>query len=138
MLIGDFNALLNEDEKQGGSTKNNCTFPLFQQFCFDYSLKDIGFQGPKFTWNRGSLFECLDHALCNYQWDNLVLNLTIYHIHKIKFDHHPLAIRFVLRHFRFLSSWLSHSDFGRFVNETWSNGEHLEGSVMSFVVAVKN
>ncbi|TYI87927.1 hypothetical protein E1A91_D04G170700v1 [Gossypium mustelinum] len=144
-LAGDFNSLLNEDEKQGGSRKNNCTFPLFQQFCFDYSLKDIGFQGPKFTWNRGSLFECLDRARCNYQWDNLVPNSTVYHIHKIKFDHHPLAIRFgqyktlkAPRPFRFLSSGLSHSDFGRFVNETWSNGEHLEGSVTSFVAAVKN
>ncbi|KAH1040181.1 hypothetical protein J1N35_041924 [Gossypium stocksii] len=87
--------------------------------------------------NRGSLFECPDRALCNYQWDNLVPNSMVYHIHKIKFDHHPLAIHFgqyktlkAPRPFRFLSSWLSHSDFGRFVNETWSNGEHLKGRLL--------
>lgn len=56
LLAGDFNALLSDDEKKGGVCRGRSSCPLFQQFCFDNSLKDMGFVGPKFTWNRG---QCL-------------------------------------------------------------------------------
>lgn len=46
VLVGDFNALLNEDEKHGGSRRGKISCPFFQQYCFDFSLKDAGFQGP--------------------------------------------------------------------------------------------
>ncbi|KAK5811045.1 hypothetical protein PVK06_026364 [Gossypium arboreum] len=39
--------------------------------------------------------------------------------------------------FRFLSGWPSHSGFGHLVNENWGNDDKLEGSVWSFVKAVK-
>ncbi|MBA0583364.1 hypothetical protein Gorai_014224, partial [Gossypium raimondii] len=41
------------------------------------------------------------------------------------------------RLFRFLSGWLSHSDFGHLVNENWGNDDKSEGPVWIFVEAVK-
>ncbi|PPS03183.1 hypothetical protein GOBAR_AA17470 [Gossypium barbadense] len=51
--IGDFNAMVSEDNKQGGLRKTKSSCPLFQQFCDVSRLKDLGFKGPKYTWNRG-------------------------------------------------------------------------------------
>lgn len=67
MLAREFNAMLNEDEKQGGLRRVSYTCQFIKNFCNDFFLKDIGFQGPLFTWSRGSLFKRLDRALCNYQ-----------------------------------------------------------------------
>lgn len=71
-------------------------------------------------------------------------NLRVYHLHKLKSDHRPLAISFdqhrhsvIQRPFRFLSCWLSHGDFGRLVAEKWCGGENLESSVSSFLKDVQ-
>lgn len=80
MTVGDFKAMLSEDDKQGWSRKMRGSYPLFQQFCGEYRLK--GFKGLKFTWNKGRVFEHLDRALCNSQWETfmpkhlIVLSIT--------------------------------------------------------------
>lgn len=124
MLAGNFNSMLKDDDKKGESKKLKGSCPLFQQFCFAYGLKDIGFQGPRYTWNRGLVFQLLDRALCNYHWDRLVPNMMVHHLYKPKFDHRLLGINFGIRNlsrvprpFRFLSCWLSHSNFASFVKE---------------------
>lgn len=66
ILASDFNAMLNEDENKGGSRHSWCSCCLFQNFCSSRGLKDMGFNRPKFTWNKGSLFEHIDRVLCNY------------------------------------------------------------------------
>lgn len=125
MLAGDFRALLNDDEKQGGSSHNIGVCHLFNNFINDFFLKDIDFQGSKFTWNRGAIFERLDHALCNQKWEGLAPNTLVTYLHKIKYDHYPLAINFgfgsarrVPQPFRFLSGWLSHERFNQLVTDS--------------------
>lgn len=93
-LAGDFNALLSDEEKRDRYRKGRVNCPLFQQFCFHSCLKDTGFQGPSFTWNRGTIFEWLDWILCNDLWEQLVMNMLVYRLHKIKSNHRPLAIYF--------------------------------------------
>lgn len=136
MLAGDFNALLRNDEKQGDSCNGSAACNLFNKFFNDCCLKDIDFQGFKFTWSRGSVFERFDRALCNLQWESLAPNTIVTHLHKIKSDHRSLAINFgcklvpkVVRPFRFLSSWLSHEGFRGFVFENWVRKDHMQGTV---------
>lgn len=57
-------------------------------------MKDIRFQGLRFTWNRGSLFERLNRVLCNYDWEVLASTIMVHHLHKIKSDHRLLALCF--------------------------------------------
>lgn len=83
-----------DDEKMGGSSEYKSSCALFQQFCDDFCLKDLGFKGPRFTWNRGPVFESLDRALCNLQWEMLLPSTTVYHLQRIKSNHHHLAIQF--------------------------------------------
>lgn len=92
LIVGDFNVLHDEDEKQGGLTKYRSRCPLFQQFFYDVSLKDLEFKGPKFTWSRSLVFEHLDRALCNSLWDMLFPKTIIYHLQKLKSYHRSLVI----------------------------------------------
>ncbi|TYG62082.1 hypothetical protein ES288_D07G199100v1 [Gossypium darwinii] len=112
ILVGDFNALLNEEEKEGSLRKSRSIL--------------------KFTWNRGLAFEHLDRVLCNYQWDHLVPNTMVHHLQMIKSDHSPLVVCFGQnnvkkppRPFFFLG-----------VNGNWGNGDQLEGSVWSFIATI--
>ncbi|PPS07318.1 hypothetical protein GOBAR_AA13325 [Gossypium barbadense] len=56
--------------------------------------KDLGYKGSKFTWNKGLIFERLDRALCNYQWDVKFPCTAVYHLQKVMYNHRPLAIKF--------------------------------------------
>lgn len=68
------------------------------------------------------VFERLDRALCNHAWDSLLPNTLVFHLHKLKSDHCPWGITFGITDpskasipFRFLSYWLSHSEFANLV-----------------------
>lgn len=67
LLAGDFNALLNDSDKQGGSCLGGSSCKLFRNFFADYCLKEVSFQGSNFTCNRGFVYERLDRAICNYR-----------------------------------------------------------------------
>lgn len=68
ILAGDFNAIIDDSERQGGANRNiegmiGCD--LFRNFIFKFGLTNMGFFGPRFTWSRGTLHQRLDRALCN-------------------------------------------------------------------------
>lgn len=97
---------------------------MFQSFLNNHCLKDVTFQGSIFSWNKGFIFEQLNRALYNYQWDSLAPNTIMLHLHKIKSDHRPIAVSFckgkkpkLPRSFQFLSSWLTHESFIQFVTD---------------------
>lgn len=54
LLVGDFNAILNQEERQGGSLRRNHGCGLFNNFLHSNGLLDLGSHGPKFTWRMGS------------------------------------------------------------------------------------
>ncbi|RYR75634.1 hypothetical protein Ahy_A01g000206 [Arachis hypogaea] len=68
-LAGDFNALLHDFERQGGSaTHYNGACVNFQECVSDCGLLDLGYSGYPFTWKRGNLVERLDRGLSNMDW----------------------------------------------------------------------
>ncbi|TYJ03822.1 hypothetical protein E1A91_A12G054100v1 [Gossypium mustelinum] len=124
LIFRDFNALLDENENKGGFNRAIASCPAFQQLCSVSELKDLKFKGPKFTWNRGNIFERLDRALCSSHWELMFPNTAVFHILRIKFDHCPLSTSFGSkirtnspRPFQFLSGWLSHSNFSSMVED---------------------
>ncbi|KAM2145646.1 hypothetical protein ACFX1R_049177 [Malus domestica] len=72
LCVGDFNEILSEDEKSGGSHWHRSTIPFLQFFLNCMELVDLGFSEPKFTWKgtrNGSLVqERLDRGLINGSW----------------------------------------------------------------------
>ena len=67
-IAGDFNVILDESERYGGHRRTSPICGAFGQCVQNCELKDLGFQGPSYTWKHGQVRERLDRALCNNQW----------------------------------------------------------------------
>ncbi|KAL4377138.1 hypothetical protein GQ457_02G018310 [Hibiscus cannabinus] len=68
VLGGDLNVIGSSSERSGGSSRWSGVCSPFGKFMFDSGLLDMGFNGPQFTWRRGSLLQRLDRCLCNKAW----------------------------------------------------------------------
>ncbi|KAI9081966.1 hypothetical protein K1719_036228 [Acacia pycnantha] len=140
MLAGDFNAILHCSERRGGSINRAQGCGSFKDFIHSSGLVDLGSQGPKFTWRRGSLLMRLDRALCNSSWLHRFPSGLVNHLPKILSDHRPIAIsinptqqvRPSPKHFRFLAPWISHPDFQGIVQRIWDSGADLFSCLETF------
>lgn len=55
ILAGDFNSITDGSKRFGGVTNVRARCPLFRDFLFSSSLRDLGASGAEFTWYRGGL-----------------------------------------------------------------------------------
>ncbi|XP_061371392.1 uncharacterized protein LOC133313981 [Gastrolobium bilobum] len=65
MLMGDFNSYIHSSEKFGGGEPDWRSIQDFNDCLLSCSLADVGYQGPKFTWQLGRLQERLDMVVAN-------------------------------------------------------------------------
>ncbi|KAK8658040.1 hypothetical protein V6N13_036255 [Hibiscus sabdariffa] len=100
LLMGDFNATLEASECKGGADVVRPSRD-FQSFLFDCGLRDLGYQGPDFTWSRGATLARLDRMLCNTYWDESFPESTVSHLFRMHSDHRP----FYLLLARLLDNW---------------------------------
>lgn len=73
VMGGDFNEIISQDEKEGGSTMEPRNFRGYKEVIHDLALRDLGFVGPRFTWERDrcndtAVRERLDRFLCTEEW----------------------------------------------------------------------
>ncbi|XP_028777172.1 uncharacterized protein LOC114733838 [Neltuma alba] len=138
ILAGDFNATISMNERRGGSRHAQAGCKSFKQFISKSGLIDLGYVGPKFTWQRGNLMVRLDRALSNGLWIQAQPNTQVLHLPKIHSDHRPVLIKQVnmgqqtKRPFRYLASWASHEGFHSLVSNTWRNEQSLAKNIESF------
>lgn len=50
ILAGDFNDIISNEEKLGGSARSDRTLKDFKGFILDNELIDLGFDGHPWTW----------------------------------------------------------------------------------------
>lgn len=129
-VVGDFNCILNASEKKGGSpTYRSRDMAKFKETVQQCNLIDAGFRGYQFTWRRGQIEVRLDRALINLDWRLRFLEAVVHHLPHFKSDHQPLFIKFNRdkrrpvgrRPFRFEATWLSHTQFKRFLGRCWKS-----------------
>lgn len=65
LLIGDLNGIQFLHEKDRGNPRPQQYMQAFQQVIDDCELRDMGFRGDRFTWQRGRIRERLDRGLIN-------------------------------------------------------------------------
>lgn len=97
-IIGDFNAIADEQEKVGDNPQLNSNNRGFQRFLFDFGLVDLGFKGPAFTWtNRphasNAIFERLDRVVATSQWIQMFPQAYVNHLPRVHSDHAPVLLR---------------------------------------------
>ncbi|WOK94327.1 hypothetical protein Cni_G03029 [Canna indica] len=98
LLLGDFNCILNQDDKKGGLPfRLTSHIQNFRSFITHANLIDLNFTGPKFTWcnnkkGEARILTMLDRAFSNLAWLNSFGNSTVKHFVRTASDHNPLLL----------------------------------------------
>jgi hypothetical protein len=95
ICLGDFNEILSLDEKFGGSGRQRGLMENFQMALEESRLSELGYVGPKFTWNNGQegadfIKERLDRVVANKEWCEAHSDVEVVVGPAICYDHSPL------------------------------------------------
>ncbi|CAN0913344.1 hypothetical protein LINGRAHAP2_LOCUS27863 [Linum grandiflorum] len=95
--MGDFNALINDNEKWGRLPIRAESREPFNNFLFNNGLIDLGYKGQRYTWNNfqqgdDNIKQLLDRAVSNIVWRTTFEKATLYHEPVIGSDHSPLRL----------------------------------------------
>jgi hypothetical protein len=141
LLFGDFNLILNTNEKYGGNPMDTNTTSLFRDTLNLCGLQDLGYKGDIFTWNNrqeeNQLIKArLDRFMANYNWISAFPNYSNCHLLRFKFDHSPILLdlppfsdsiqhNFKDRPIRYEQAWTRDENHYHQVKETW---KHIQGT----------
>ncbi|XP_038973680.1 uncharacterized protein LOC120105382 [Phoenix dactylifera] len=130
LLAGDFNCIVDPQEKMGGKPFSfERKIREFQDFLMMNGLVDLGFAGPKFTWcnnqqGQARVWERLDRACATAGWIQSFPDYQVRHLPRIASDHCPLlvstdALAPARSPFRFEKIWLGYPRSWEMVREAW-------------------
>ncbi|XP_059431636.1 uncharacterized protein LOC132165159 [Corylus avellana] len=138
ICIGDFNEVISNAEKWGGSSRSSNHMRLFQVALEDCELSDLGFRGPKYTWSNcrdGSEFikERLDRGVANVAWRELFPDVEVRVEVSTNSDHAVLILSLIrqqrgnykYRRFRYEASWALDRRYKTKINQVWSASTSL-------------
>ena len=119
LLGGDFNTILHDSEKKGGSPNGLGACRLYQAWFHSQGMYDLHFHGPQFMWSRGTLFKRLVRVSCNNYWVQRFADYTVLHLPKLSLDHRLILVKCENcssnvshdRPFRFQVVWLTNNKF---------------------------
>lgn len=130
VLLGDFNAIMQPDQRAGGSSKWQGHEDDFQNAIHSGQLFSIPYKGMKFTWSNGQMGDRniqkkLDWAFGNsctlQQWPAVLATF----LPRSTSDHSALVLDFKLPQktkpspFKFLNSWTEREDYMPTISEVW-------------------
>ncbi|CAN6579645.1 unnamed protein product [Malus baccata var. baccata] len=96
LILGDFNDILCNEEKEGGNYRGAASMRDFRGFVAGNDLMDLGYEGYLFTWrnNRNSLpiQQRLDRGLVTHGWHDLYPDTIIRHVVLEGSDHAMLLL----------------------------------------------
>lgn len=130
LLLGDFNDIINENEKMGGRKISYRRSKLFSDAINNCNLIDMGFIGPRFTWtnNRSTnpIYQRLDRGWSNVEWVNMFPNYSLSHLPRLTSDHCPILLNLEQnvratgpKPFRFEPMWILDKHFLDIVDQAW-------------------
>jgi hypothetical protein len=136
LCMGDFNEIVSMSEIKGSTIRARKQMEEFRNALANCQLCDLGFNGPKYTWNNGregATFtkERLDRAVANSEWRMMFENVKVQVMARRSSDHHPLLLNFndnnnVVRGkkgmFRMDANWAKRADFVETIKKTWAGG----------------
>jgi len=97
LMCGDFNEILNANEKRGGRIRQNWSFVDFQNMVSTFKVSDLPFTGNNMTWvgkRKTHTIECwLDRAMANDQWKANFPASKVEYLEVIEPDHRPTIIK---------------------------------------------
>ncbi|RYQ92145.1 hypothetical protein Ahy_B09g098298 [Arachis hypogaea] len=119
-FLGDFNDILNQDEKVGIHPQPRIYLETFRRFVDDNALIDIDLKGSKYTWfsnprNNVITRKRLDRVLVNWKWLQIYQNVTLRASPAVTSDHCALILDtqrrvWIKKEFRFEAYWTEHEE----------------------------
>lgn len=99
IVFGDFNLMMNSDEKQGGNRLDFHLTKLFNDTLNACDLSDLGYHGNKFTWannqpNNIHIKERLDRFCANSNWIFSFPRYINTHLLRYTSDYNPILLEF--------------------------------------------
>ncbi|XP_058082436.1 uncharacterized protein LOC131230548 [Magnolia sinica] len=99
IIAGDFNAVVNLDEKRGIHPPNHSSMTEFADAIQSMGLIDAGFSGARYTWcnnqnGNAQVWARLNRVLMNSSWANRFSLFRVEHLPCSKSDHAPLRLAF--------------------------------------------
>jgi hypothetical protein len=137
-IIGDFNDLLSQADKQGHNPHPNWLCEGFRNAISDCDLTDIHLDGYPFTWvkSRGTshvIEERLDRAFSNTDWLMLYPDVKLQNLLTSHSDHSPILLQtsVITRtgntySFKFENIWLKEEDIEEVVEDGWNGVSDLD------------
>ncbi|KAL2933763.1 Histone-lysine N-methyltransferase H3 lysine-36 and H4 lysine-20 specific [Bienertia sinuspersici] len=150
IMFEDFNEIVSTSEKEGGAMRSEKHMDGFREVIDKCQLRDMGFKGNIFTWQRGNSLrtwvrERLDWFLASEGWCELIPNTEVIHFPIYRSDHAQILLeadrnapsRQQAKHFHFEALWLSRDDCAQVVSEAWHTDESAGVPVNLAVCAEK-
>ncbi|KAH0645446.1 hypothetical protein KY284_033330 [Solanum tuberosum] len=107
--MGDFNTLLNVEDRRGGSLVQETETRDFNEYLIDTATATLTSVGRDFTWSNGSVFSKIDWAIVNAEWMiNLPPGADHYDFNKIV----DVA-------------WQEHTTADTILGRTWQKVQHV-------------
>ena len=132
IVFGDFNKILNSDEKLGWLDRDAKQMEWFKECLCNCGLIDMGFVGQRFTWCNGRIGEQrtlvrLDRMVANKEWLSLFPVAKVFHRSMAASDHCLLSLSFrmrglkraVKRRFMFEEMWTREEGYREVIETAW-------------------
>ncbi|XP_060216615.1 uncharacterized protein LOC132644079 [Lycium barbarum] len=148
LVGGDFNFIMNEDEKIGGLPVYLDEYEDFAFCITSCELFDINYKGSLFTWCNGRAgsdcsFKRLDRMIANSKLQDGFAHMEVQHLSRTGSDYAPLLLtcgessHHIRKPFGFLKFWTEHESFLEVVNQAWIT--NFEGDdFIRFKLKLKN
>ncbi|XP_074369678.1 uncharacterized protein LOC141711143 [Apium graveolens] len=142
-ILRDFNDMMYRDEKMGGRDHTRDLLLGFTATINDCGLRDLGFVGEKYTWERSRgkpnwIQERLDRGFADQRWQTLFPLAEVLVIEVATSDHLPLFLSLNKKvyeakghRFRFENIWLREKECMNVVRNGWdlARGMDVTGKI---------
>ncbi|XP_019257656.1 PREDICTED: uncharacterized protein LOC109235863 [Nicotiana attenuata] len=126
LAMGDYNAVLHEQDRQYGSTVQDMEIKDFKEFLQDTGMNELQTVGRGYTWTNNHTYSRIDRGLVNASWMLTMPSLRIQVLEQSMYDHSPLKL--MITHiqrkknmpFRFFNCIADHPHFIQSVEQVWS------------------
>lgn len=136
MVAGDFNALLEQQDKLVGRPVASASTGGLRGVIDTNGLLDLGFCGYAYTWNnrrsgKANIQEQLDRGFSNGEWKARFPTAVVTHLTAHHSDHRPILINLYPptssrpRPFRFEEMWTRDESAALVIQHTWNKGRPL-------------
>uniref|UniRef100_A0A803QH07 Reverse transcriptase domain-containing protein n=1 Tax=Cannabis sativa TaxID=3483 RepID=A0A803QH07_CANSA len=135
MIIGDFNEILYNCNKQGGSLRRESQMEEFRSVLDFCNLTELHFTGEPFTWTKNrnqveTIQERLDWCFTNDLWVTHFQPLSTSHLDFYSSDHRAIAVNILplnlhqqqtvrKTRFRFEKMWLKEEEAAALIKDNW-------------------